>query len=715
VRAHDLLYLGVMGRLLVAVAVAFALTVSPASAANRVSCGRLAAALENAEAGEVITLKDPVRCGGPFPYMLPAVPVTLKGVPGAGFKGGHTAQLAGTTASATIEGLTFEGANNTGSGGGALSVNAAGGAQSFTLAKDSFTNDVAGGGEGGGALIDTPGGAVTITESTFTGDSAHGDGGGLAILAASATLSGDTFSSDSAGADGHGGGLMLQAETVTLSGSLFNNDTATDAGGGAQISTLAGGGVGATLSGDTFTDNSVADPAAANSGSEGYLGGGLALLGAGAEPTSAVQSGDTFDSNSVSFKPAARSAMGAGEAISRVALQSTGDHFTSNTLQSPDEASNEEMNQVFGRGAGLSLAACPSGAAEAPTGAPLTSTLVDAVVAGNTLISGPSAAGAGIYAGFGCAAANTALQLEDSTVAGNVVASGDGPIAGIGGGPNDVLSLANTILADDSGGAELGGFMSPAGISAAYSDVCSEGAPLGGAGNICADPRLVSPGPGSADVHETGVSPTLGAGSNALIPGGLTTDAFGEPRIAGPFSCAATPTPIVDIGADELAYPPISCPLARRTAARSNFVFMPMLLGLTQSARTWREGKLLAHVSSASRKPKKKPPIGTTFSFTLSEPATLTLVFSRPAGGRLMGSRCVAQTKKNEHNHRCTRTLIGGRLHLSAHLGKNKVRFQGRISKNRKLMPGHTFALAIWATVSGHNSLPRALHFTIAR
>jgi hypothetical protein len=699
----------------VAGAVAFALMISPASAANTVSCGKLAKALEKANAGEVIVLKDPVRCGGPFPYTLPAVPITLRGVPGAGFKGGNVAQLEGTSASATIEGLTFENANNSGSGGGALSVNVAGSPQSFTLAKDTFTNDVAGGGEGGGALINTAAGAVTITESTFSGDSAHGDGGGLAVSAASATLSGDTFSSDSAGADGHGGGLMLQAETVTLSGSLFNNDTATDAGGGAQISMLAGAGVGATLSGDTFRDNSVADPDSANSGSEGYLGGGLALLGVGAEPTSALQSGDTFDSNSVSFKPAARSAMGAGEAVSRVALQSTGDHFTSNTLQSPDEAINEEMNQVFGRGAGISLAACPSGAAEAPTGPPLTSTLVDAVVAGNTLISGPSAAGAGIYAGFGCAAANTALQLEDSTVAGNVVAGGNGPIAGIGGGPTDALSLANTIVAGDSGGAELGGFMSPAGVSAAYSDVCSEGAPLGGSGNICADPRLVSPGPGSADVHETGVSPTLEAGSNALIPGGLTTDAFGAPRIAGPFSCAATPTPIVDIGADELAYSRVSCPLARRSGTRFNFVNIPSLLGLTQSARTWREGKLLAHVSSAAAKPKKKPPIGTTFSFALSEPATLTLVFSRPAGGRQVGSRCVAQTKKNEHNRRCTRTLIGGRLHLPGHLGKNKIRFQGRISKNRKLMPGHRFMMAIWATVSGRNSLPRVLHFTIAR
>ena len=204
----------IMRRLLVVGVVAFALMVAPASAA-KVSCAKLPNALEKASAGEVITLKE--LCTGPFPYKLPAVPITLTGVPGAGFKGGKTAQLEGTSASATIEGLVFENADNAGSGGGALSVNVAGSPPTFTLSKDSFMDDTAAGGEGGGARINTATGTVTVTDSTFTGDSAGGNGGGLVIFAASANLSGDTFSSDSTGPNGRGGGLMLSAETIALS------------------------------------------------------------------------------------------------------------------------------------------------------------------------------------------------------------------------------------------------------------------------------------------------------------------------------------------------------------------------------------------------------------------------------------------------------------------------------------------------------------------
>ena len=58
-------------------------------------------------------------------------------------------------------------------------------------------------------------------------------------------------------------------------------------------------------------------------------------------------------------------------------------------------------------------------------------------------------------------------QVSDSTVAGNVVSGASGRVAGISGGPHDTLDLANTIVYGDSGGPELGGFQSLAGVSAA--------------------------------------------------------------------------------------------------------------------------------------------------------------------------------------------------------------------------------------------------------
>ena len=133
----------------------------------------------------------------------------------------------------------------------------------------------------------------------------------------------------------------------------------------------------------------------------------------------------------------------------------------------------------------------------------------------------------------------------------------------------------------------------------------------------------------------------------------------------------------------------------------------PIVSGLSESAKTWREGTALASIS------KKKPPVGTTFSFALNEPASLTFTFTEPATGRKVGKRCVAQTTKNKHEPRCTRTRIAGTLTFSARAGANKVRFEGLISKHKKLEPGR-YTLLVTATASGKHSTTGTLHFTIA-
>lgn len=103
-------------------ALALGLLASPALAAeSTVNCGGLQSALSGAKAGDKITLDELCKTG--FPYKLPSVPVTLAGTPGAGFDGGKTAQVEGSSVSVTIEDLIFENANNEGAGGGGLSVN----------------------------------------------------------------------------------------------------------------------------------------------------------------------------------------------------------------------------------------------------------------------------------------------------------------------------------------------------------------------------------------------------------------------------------------------------------------------------------------------------------------------------------------------------------------------------------------------------------------
>lgn len=695
--------------------VALALLAPAAGAAEvTVGCAGLQSALSAAKSGDKITLSELCKSG--FPYKLPATQITLAGTAGAGFDGGASGQLEGGGSSPTIEGLIFENATNSApNSGGALTLNVAGSPATVTLAHDSFVNDHAPNGEGGGARINTNPALVTVTDTTFSSDSAGGPGGGLAIFAGTATLSADTFSGSSvSGEAGLGGGLYASAGSgpITLSGSQFTGNTATDGGGGAVLETQTSP-TGFVLRGNTFSQNGVSDPGGVSKDARGYLGGGLALFTDAVQPAGAVQSQNTFDANTVSFKAAPVSAMGGGESTSHVALQSTGDHFTNNTLQSPSEAKNAKAEHVFGWGAGLSVTECGD-TAEEPVPAPSTvSTLSDAVVAGNTLQSGPSANGAGIYVGFICATAYTTLQLEDSTVSGNTVSGASGPVAGISGGPRDVLGLTNTIVHGDSGGPELGGFQGLAGVSASYSDVCAGTAPFAGTGNICANPLLVGAGPGIADVHETAASPTLERGSNASIPSGLTTDAFGGPRVLGPVLCSGSPAAVVDIGAAEYAYSAPSCPPIVLSSHPQPSTGAPKLSNLTASALLWREGNRLAQISATGKR-RKRLPVGTTFSFGLDRPAQVTFKFTHRVPGRRVGRRCVAPARRYKHKRACRRTVVAGVLAFPAHAGKNKVRFQGLIARGKRLAPG-TYTLLVTASASGKRSSTATLTFTIAR
>lgn len=697
-------------------ALVLGLLAAPAlGAETTVNCAGLQSALSGAKAGDKITLSELCKTG--FPYKLPPVQMTLAGTPGAGFDGGtNTVQLEGSSAAPTIEGLIFENAHGTAANsGGALTLNGAPEGSTVTLAHDTFTNDVATGGEGGGARINTASAAVTVSDSTFSGNSATGVGGALTVFATSANLSGDTFSGNSATGPASSGGALSAFSlggTTALSSSRFTGNSANAEGGGALLTAEAAG-IGITLNGNTFSHNVVSDPGGTNIDPRGYLGGGLSLQGISTASTNVVQQGNIFDGNSVGFKAAAVSAMGGGESTTHVALQSTGDRFTNNTLQPPNAKENAKPERVFGWGAGLSVAECGETTEPPPTIPNVESTLTNAIVAGNTLQSGPSANGAGVYIGFVCPNAYATLRVSDSTVTGNTVSGASGPVAGISGGPHDVLALTNTIVFGDSGGPELGGFQGLAGVSATYSDVCSGAAPFAGAGNICADPLLAGPGPGSADVRETAASPTLERGSNGLIPAGLGTDTFGGPRVLGPILCMASPAAIVDMGAVEYAYPAPLCP-PTILSSHPQPPLAPTLSGLGQSAKTWREGNQLAKLSASGGRGKKKLPIGTTFSFRLDRAAQVTFAFTKAARGRKVGRHCVPPTHRNRHKLRCPRTLLAGTLSFAAHAGVNKVRFQGLISKRKKLKPG-SYKLLVTASASGKRSRTGTLSFTIVR
>jgi FG-GAP repeat len=130
---------------------------------------------------------------------------------------------------------------------------------------------------------------------------------------------------------------------------------------------------------------------------------------------------------------------------------------------------------------------------------------------------------------------------------------------------------------------------------------------------------------------------------------------------------------------------------ATRTVSYTVVSGKPSITALRQSASVWRRGRRLARITSARRRP-----VGTTFSFRLSEPASLTFSFSRRAAG----------SKRK-------RAALAGRLRLGGHQGLNQVRFQGRLTRTKRLRPGG-YALRITATgAGGQRTTSRPLRFRI--
>jgi len=113
-----------------------------------------------------------------------------------------------------------------------------------------------------------------------------------------------------------------------------------------------------------------------------------------------------------------------------------------------------------------------------------------------------------------------------------------------------------------------------------------------------------------------------------------------------------------------------------------------LVQNVRQSATRWRQGNRLATVSRA------KTPIGTTFSFSLNDQATVTFSFTRRVSGR---------------------TVTAGTLTFTGHDGTNKVVFQGRVSPKKKLKPGRYTLVITAADPAGARSAPRSLSFTIVQ
>ncbi len=136
----------------------------------------------------------------------------------------------------------------------------------------------------------------------------------------------------------------------------------------------------------------------------------------------------------------------------------------------------------------------------------------------------------------------------------------------------------------------------------------------------------------------------------------------------------------------------------------------PRLTHVAQSHPTWRAGGKLA----TPARTKTRPPVGTTFSFTLDQPARINLSFTQTLRGRAVGSRCVTPTDSNRHRRSCSRLLIAATLSFPGHSGVNRLVFQGRVTRSKRLEPGHYTVLVTATNAAGQRSGARSLSFTIA-
>jgi hypothetical protein len=169
------------------------------------------------------------------------------------------------------------------------------------------------------------------------------------------------------------------------------------------------------------------------------------------------------------------------------------------------------------------------------------------------------------------------------------------------------------------------------------------------------------------------------------LPAGISIDAASG-QISGTPMAAGTSQVLLRVS-DRFGIVAQSAPLALKIAAR------PAISKLRQSHSRWREGRRLAKVSSLARRKRRRAPLGTTFSFKLNESAKVRFNFTRRRGKR---------------------KVKAGSLTFAGHPGRNRGAFQGRISRHKRLRPGH-YKLTATASVEGWRSKPKSLRFTIVR
>jgi hypothetical protein len=186
----------------------------------------------------------------------------------------------------------------------------------------------------------------------------------------------------------------------------------------------------------------------------------------------------------------------------------------------------------------------------------------------------------------------------------------------------------------------------------------------------------------------------------AVAPAGAVSTV--DVQVVGPGGTSAVST------ADRYAYlVPPPTPATNLLSRPPSPGISPAVSGLGQTSSRWRRGNSRPKISRA------RAPVGTTFNFNLSKPATVRLVFSQQLSGRRVRGVCKAPNPSNARRRKCKRAVVGGTLTFAGHTGLNKVRFQGQLADGKKLKLGNYAAVLTARDAQGLQSVPRSLTFAI--